>query len=314
MINDFQKIINACELNKNQQFTAGDLSLAKYHLQIALWLASLGYYVFFTGRNKKPFYKWREHSTRDPKVILEFWQRYPHGMVAIDCGKSEILVIDVDSKKEKQGLKAFKNCLQEWGDLPKETPIIISPTGGLHAYVKTPERELKRDIEGCIDLQRSGMCIIAPLSLNEESGLYKIHNPMLSQPELPILPSSWITNLTNDQPKSERTIYSSRTPKTTFQKKVHKQDVERLYEKCDYYAFCTDNSEDLDYSSWFWFAAMLSGFENGNEVFHKHSEKHPKYSFEECEQLFQDSKKYQCKCKGMRKRFEICSKCTKYKG
>jgi len=314
MINVFQKIINACELNKNQQFTAGDLSLAQYHYQNALWLASLGYFVFFVKRDKKPFYgfKWRELSTRDPKTILEYWQRYPQGMVAIDCDKSGIMVIDVDSKNGKQGLQVLENRLRKLGDLPENMPIIISPTGGFHAYLKQPECLLQRGVEGCIDIQRSGFYIIAPNSINENNGLYKMYKPMLPQVDLPTLPSSWLEDLAKgEQQKSQHTKYKNNFSEKAFQKKIHKQDVERLYEECDYYTFCADNSEDLDYNSWFWYSVMLSGFENGNEVFHKHSEKHPKYSFEECEQLFQDSKKYQCKCKGMRKRFEICSRCTK---
>lgn len=146
MIKDLKLLIDACEQHKNVKYNTGNISFAQYHLQNALWLASLGYYVFFVNGNKVPFagFEWRKNSTNDPKVIFEYWQRYPKGCVAIDCAKSGITVVDVDNKpeKNKHGMKILADCLINWSDLPENTPVIISPSGGVHFYVKDSGKAL----------------------------------------------------------------------------------------------------------------------------------------------------------------------------
>lgn len=312
MIDIFQKIIDACELNKNQKFTTGDLSSTQYHLQNALWLASLGYYIFPTRKNKKPYYKfkWREKSTNNTMMIFEYWQQYQQAMVAIDCGKSGITILDIDTKNDKKGLEALEYRLKNWGDLPDNAPVILSPTGGLHIYFKSPECKLQRGFEGCVEIQQDGFYIISPNSVNEFGKAYMPFNQMLAKDSLPTLPDSWIKKLSYEVKKTNSVRFKSCFSNKPFNKKVYNLNPEELYGKCDFYSYCVDNSSDLEYTHWFWFAAMLSGYESGNEIFHRHSENYYKYCFDEAETLYQNAIEYHCRCDGMRERFEVCKKCN----
>jgi hypothetical protein len=39
---------------------------------------------------------WGTAAINDPKQIAEWWKRWPNANVGVDCGRSEILVLDVD--------------------------------------------------------------------------------------------------------------------------------------------------------------------------------------------------------------------------
>jgi hypothetical protein len=61
-------------------------------------LARLGLYVFPCNPDKRPVsgLKWREASSNDPIVISGMWAEHPNAVPAIDCGKSGIVVADLD--------------------------------------------------------------------------------------------------------------------------------------------------------------------------------------------------------------------------
>lgn len=74
----------------------------------ALHLAHMGYAVFparteiqTDGRVNKPPVRgvmWTRESTAEERTIREWWARWPDALVAIDCGKSGIVVLDVDPR------------------------------------------------------------------------------------------------------------------------------------------------------------------------------------------------------------------------
>lgn len=76
----------------------------------ALHLARLGYYVFPArievepdGKVNKPpqrGVRWRDESTTDEAIIIGWWKRWNDAVVAIDCGKSGIVVLDVDPRHD----------------------------------------------------------------------------------------------------------------------------------------------------------------------------------------------------------------------
>jgi hypothetical protein len=74
----------------------------------ALHLADLGYRVFpahavtqADGRVTKPPMPgvlWRREATTDPVTIRRWWERWPDALVAIACGESGVVAIDVDPR------------------------------------------------------------------------------------------------------------------------------------------------------------------------------------------------------------------------
>lgn len=313
MINNFDKIIEACEYNKKQNYyTSNGLSYTQYHLQNALWLASIGYFVFpVTSISKTPYkgFHWTENSTNNKNVISDYWQKYPYGRIAIDCRKSGITVVDVDQKPEKgkYGLQVLFNCLKKWGDLADNVPIVISPSGGLHLYFADSGENLLYDYADCIDIRRPNY-VLAPTSLNSEHHVYMPFNEFLPVSALPKLPNEWLKQLKNET-KTKSYKYSGSN--IQYKKKVLDIDIAPLYEKCAFYRNCIDNSESLKEILWFDFAKLLTGIKNGRELFHKYSENYPNYSFEEAENKFERAKQYPFSCKTVKTHFYGCMECIR---
>ncbi len=82
-------------VNANSQVTANLL------LTAALLYARFGWYVIPVGpRTKKPLVlDWTNAASRDPVQIMNWWARWPWANVGIACGKSGLVVIDVDTYK-----------------------------------------------------------------------------------------------------------------------------------------------------------------------------------------------------------------------
>jgi hypothetical protein len=74
---------------------------------------------------------WRSASTTDPRTIARWWTTDDYG-IGIDCGKSDLLVIDVDVHGEKNGFDALAAL-----DLPP-TYEVSTPSRGLHLYYHRP--------------------------------------------------------------------------------------------------------------------------------------------------------------------------------
>jgi hypothetical protein len=107
-------------------------------LETAIQFAKRGWYVFPIRAGTKYPYKdfhWRLLSTNDPKKVVEAGDHplYAGCNWALDCGKSGCLVLDIDIKAGKNGVKT----IQEKGYPldPAETQCIVqTPSGGYQYY------------------------------------------------------------------------------------------------------------------------------------------------------------------------------------
>jgi hypothetical protein len=126
--------------------------LREAKLYTALWLISLCYYVFPVRANSKGdrrngqstqlLNSWPKESSNEPDQIRTWWRKRPDANIAIDCGKSGILVIDPDAPKQvinKQtgevtmtadGRPAWRGLAVRHG-LPT-TPDVRTVRGGWH--------------------------------------------------------------------------------------------------------------------------------------------------------------------------------------
>jgi hypothetical protein len=110
----------------------------------ALRLASLGYAVFPCVPNGKiPFAlkapKGCNSATTNEQVISDWWREFPNCNIGLKC--DNVLVIDVDRKKGKDGALDLTNVIQQLGTLPL-SPISITPTGGFHLFFAKPETDI----------------------------------------------------------------------------------------------------------------------------------------------------------------------------
>lgn len=131
----------------------------------ALAYAKLGYYVFPCRPNKRPFTPhgfW--DASIDPAVIRAFWGQHPDAQIGIDCGRSGIVVIDLDVKDGVDGTAAFAEIL---GTNPHGCLLIVAtPSGGRHyIYRAIHGIEIKTTagaVAPGIDTRGVGGYVIAP--------------------------------------------------------------------------------------------------------------------------------------------------------
>jgi putative DNA primase/helicase len=145
---------------------------------VALDLAQRGFYVFpcepqpGSSHDKAPLVSnWREVSTRDSELIGNWWRRFSHALVAIDCGKSAIVVIDADRHGLVDGVSNLKEILGP--DLSIiGCPIIGTAGNGLHLYFSQSESELFRNSRGNlpsgIDVRDNSKAKSSSVSINSD--------------------------------------------------------------------------------------------------------------------------------------------------
>lgn len=144
--------------------------------QASLKYCEAGWYIFPITTNEKmpPLVPWREESSNDPEQIKKWWGEVPNANIGLDCGKSGIIVIDVDIK---QGGMANWNILCEENNIdPADTMRIITPSQGRHIFYLAPDIEIgnSRNLEGHgIDVRGVGGYVVLPPSVTKK-GRYKV--------------------------------------------------------------------------------------------------------------------------------------------
>lgn len=109
-------------------------------VETAINLAENGYFVFPVRHgedNTKTPLTPHGHldASRDPGVIQEWWEKHPSAKPGVACGKSGILVVDVDTKNGKDGWTSLDEA---WLDLGSPFSYETG-TGGSHLVYTAPE-------------------------------------------------------------------------------------------------------------------------------------------------------------------------------
>ena len=169
---------------------------------VALDLARSGFYVFpcqsqaGSSYDKTPLISsWKETSTNDEQTICHWWNRFPHALVAIDCGKSSIVVIDADRHGAIDGVANLKEILGSDLSLVG-CPIVETAGNGLHLYFtqlnSEPFRNARGNLPPGIDVRGVGGYIIAPGSMRQSGQAWSLQegSPDLYQERsaLPFMP------------------------------------------------------------------------------------------------------------------------------
>lgn len=134
-------------------------------LDFALGYAARGWYVFpCDGKIPRTPHGVKD-ATRSVDVIAAWWKRWPDANIAIACGMSGLMALDVD------GGEAGVASLRALGDLPL-TLTALTGSGGLHFYFLRPEGEkwgsTARRVPH-LDTRCDGGYVIAPPSIHPET-------------------------------------------------------------------------------------------------------------------------------------------------
>jgi hypothetical protein len=111
---------------------------------------------------------WRSMASTDPDEVTSWWTKFPHDNLGIDCGKSEILVIDLDSE---EAANHWDEIWDEHEDGPWDTGRypVVETRRGWHIYFAQPRPTIgnpkqHRLGEG-IDVKGAGGMVVGPGSV-----------------------------------------------------------------------------------------------------------------------------------------------------
>jgi hypothetical protein len=174
------------------------------NLTTALQLASWGMRIFpakpvlkANGNWDKPPYitGWHANATTDPHRIHEYWSRYPDAIPAIPC--DEFIVVDADRHVGgPDGVTALRELARKNGDWP-DHPIVNTPTGGEHHYLRQPDPPLGNGAGALppgIDVRGNGGYVIAPGATLPNGKRWQTIQSGSGGPEWP-MPPGWLQQL-----------------------------------------------------------------------------------------------------------------------
>ncbi|HTJ66701.1 MAG TPA: DUF6349 family protein [Actinospica sp.] len=160
---------------------------------IDLALQGLAVFPLKPGTKRPMFRDWERLASTDPEQITRWWSATPNANIAIACGPSNLLVIDLDkAKKPGGGPRHGQNTLLELaaGRGIPATYTVASARGGRHLYYRQPEGSQLGNTAGSLgpllDTRGHGGFVVAPGS-TFEGGTYRVEREA-SIAELP----AWI--------------------------------------------------------------------------------------------------------------------------
>jgi len=136
----------------------------------ALELAGRGWYVFpLVPRGKRPLTRHGLHdASSDVGLVSAWWTSSPCANIGIDCGRSGLLVVDLDGEQARDA----------WADVTARhgghEPTLVSETGsGAHVYFAGAGPSSSRRLGEGIDTRGTGGYVVAPPSVHESGKVYR---------------------------------------------------------------------------------------------------------------------------------------------
>lgn len=107
-------------------------------------------------------------ATDDPETIRRWWTATPKANVAIACGMSELVVIDLDQKNGKNGRAEWERLAIAHGFQPNGVLTATTANGGIHLYYRMPAQRLKTKTNALavgVDVLGDNGQVVAPPSI-----------------------------------------------------------------------------------------------------------------------------------------------------
>jgi len=108
-----------------------------------------------------------DDATTDEAQIREWWGRWPHANIGINCGKSGLLVLDIDSYKDiYQGHDL---------EIDEQTVTSLSGGGGTHLFYKQSGNlgNRRKGLPDGIDVRGEGGYVVVAPSLHKSGNVYQ---------------------------------------------------------------------------------------------------------------------------------------------
>jgi putative DNA primase/helicase len=127
---------------------------------------------------KHPRIKDQYHkSSTDPDTIRNWWGMWPASNIGIDCGRSGLLVVDLDMHDGIDGMATWQALVNRY-HLDYRTPMVVTGSGGRHIYFRMPDglelRNSTGELGAGVDTRGAGGLVVAPPSRNSD-GPYTWH-------------------------------------------------------------------------------------------------------------------------------------------
>lgn len=160
-----------------------------------------------TDGSKAPRIKWRDEDSATPERFDELTATFPETTAwGLLCGRSELLVIDIDRHGDSDGFEALGSV---YLDLLLDDPLVVTtPSNGEHLYFRLPEGVTQRSVPSPkwytgVDVKSAGGYVLAPGSRTSK-GVYQIAAGRIDS--LPVAPDWLLRELSALQaPQVERT-------------------------------------------------------------------------------------------------------------
>jgi hypothetical protein len=167
-------------------------------LEAALAYGRAGLKIYPSPRKDGAAYvKWKEASTSDAATVTQWWTQWPEALICLDCGKSEVGVIDVDTLEghNVDGTRSLLDLEMNNEFLPP-TREAQSPSKGVHYFFRDPGALLKttsgRLGPGLDTRGRGGMVVLTP-SVVKGKGVYR----WLNKAKMAPIPQ-WVLDLVGE--------------------------------------------------------------------------------------------------------------------
>jgi len=140
--------------------------------------AKSGWFLFpLRPRDKTPL---TAHGLKDATnkvdVIRQWWSKTPEANIGLNCGKSGIVVIDLDKRGERDGCQEWETINHMQGPFP-ETSTSLTGGGGRHLLFKSPDGLSIKNSAGRlapgIDVRGEGGYIVLPPSIHPSGKPYQ---------------------------------------------------------------------------------------------------------------------------------------------
>lgn len=128
-------------------------------------------------------------ATDDENKIKQWWRKYHYGIGIATGAQSGVIVLDVDVKNGKNGLRSLSDLCKKLGQLPV-TRTAGTPSGGKHLYFQDPGG-IPVSVEKLgpgLDIKADGGYVVAPPSHSRRYG-------WLDQRDIAELPDEWVRHL-----------------------------------------------------------------------------------------------------------------------
>lgn len=112
-------------------------------------------------------------ATTDSAQIAAWWTLWPDANVAIACGPSGLVIIDVDTKNGAGGLESWADLRGELGGAIEDTVVAETPSGGLHYYYLAGGQTIGPSVGKLapgLDVRAGPSYVVAPPSCMPQGG------------------------------------------------------------------------------------------------------------------------------------------------